>query len=277
MNAFMKRSLSLFTAAGMMLLLLSGCGPQEGGASSAQGEMPDQSAVQPELTVTTYPFMEGTVEENVITVIDSGVEGPTVFVAAGIHGDEIAAWMAGDKLEEELRITKGTVYILSAVNTSGALAETRFVVNSGDMNRVFPGDANSNDMATRVAAALFNEIEKIQPDFVLDLHEARLDLGTGSTYAGLANTLIFTHEEKLADLLFEFTLANEAGEVLDRKFGLTSPGVSGSFNRTVSELLDIPVITTETWRKLEVEHRIDQQIEIVNFCLNYYGMIDPAT
>lgn len=273
----MTLRLRRLAAAGMVLLALGGCTPSSQPGTDVPGQDGSQPAVLPEQTVTTYPFMEGTVEENKITVIDSGVEGPTVFIAAGIHGDEIAAWMAGDKLEEELRITKGTVYILSAVNTSGALAETRFVVNSGDMNRVFPGDANSDDMATRIAAALFNEIEKIQPDFVLDLHEARLELGTGSTYAGLANTLIFTHEDKLADLLFEFTLANEAGEVLDRKFGLTSPGVSGSFNRTVSELLDIPVITTETWRKLEVDHRIDQQIEIVNFCLNYYGMLDPTT
>lgn len=273
MNIFSKRNFRRLAAVSMVFLALSGCAAQGETPASSQSTPDQSSTIRPEPTVTTYPFMEGTVEENKITVIDSGVEGPTVFIAAGIHGDEIAAWMAGDKLEEELQIARGVVYILSPVNLSGSLAETRFVGNSGDMNRVFPGDANSDDMATRIAAALFREIEQIKPDFVLDLHEARLDLGTGSNYGGLANTLIFTHEEKLSDLLFEFAVANESGEVLDRKFGLTTPGVSGSFNRTVSELLDIPVITTETWRKLEVDHRIDQQIEIVNFCLNYYGML----
>lgn len=273
MTAFCKRTLSLITAAGMTLLLLSGCGPQEG-SGPVSGEVSVPPA-QP--SVTTYPFMEGTVEENVITVIDSGVAGPTVFIAAGIHGDEIAAWMAGDRLEEELHIDRGRVYILSAVNTSGALAQTRFVVNSGDMNRVFPGDANSDDMATRIAAALFHEIETIRPDFVLDLHEARVELGGGTSGGGMANTLIFSLEDEMGDMMFDFTLANEAGEVLDRKFGLTCPGVSGSFNRTVSDLLGIPVVTTETWRKLEVDHRIEQQLELVHYFLDYYGMLDPTT
>lgn len=269
MNALVKRGLSLVIATGVMLLLLSGCGPQEGSGASSEEIVHD---VEP--TVTSYPFMEGTVEENVITVIDSGVEGPTVFIAAGIHGDEIAAWMAGDRLEEELRITRGVVYILSPVNLSGSLAETRFVVDSGDMNRVFPGDADSDDMATRIAAALFNEINEIKPDFILDLHEAKVQLGGGSTGAGLANTIIYSDDSKISELLFDFTIANESGELLDRTFGLTTPGVTGSFNRVVTDQLGIPVITTETWRKLEVEHRIGQQIEIVNFCLNYYGMIE---
>ena len=279
MNVPAYKRLGRVLAAGMVLLTLGGCAAQGGGEAVSQPDVPSQSVTQPpaQPSVTTYPFMAGTVEENVITVIDSGVDGPTVFIAAGIHGDEVAAWMAGDKLEEELQIARGKVYILSPVNLSGSLAETRFVGNSGDMNRVFPGDANSTDMATLIAAALFHEIETIQPDLVLDLHEARVDLGGGSTGGGLANTLIFTHEEKLSEMMFDFTLANEAGQVLDRKFGLTSPGVTGSFNRVVSDRLDVPVITTETWRKLEIPNRIDQQIEIVNFCLNYLGMMDSIT
>lgn len=266
-----KCRFSCLAALLLCLMLLCSCAPTPAEGSGSGSSSAQQPAVQ---TVTTYPFMEGTVEENKITVIDSGVEGPTVFIAAGIHGDEIAGWMAGDKLEEELKIVRGKVYILSPVNLSGSLAETRFVGNSGDMNRAFPGDADSDDMATRIAAALFHEIEEIKPDFVLDLHEAKVELGGGSTGGGLANTIIYSDDSKISELLFDFTIANESGELLDRTFGLTSPGVTGSFNRTVTDKLGIPVLTTETWRKLEVPHRIDQQIEIVNFCLNYYGVIE---
>ena len=266
-----KHRVRCMTALTMCLMMLCSCTPTPAEGAGAGSSPVQQPAVQ---TVTTYPFMEGTAEENEITVIDSGVEGPVVFIAAGIHGDEVAGWMAGDKLEEELKLVRGKVYILSPVNRSGSLAETRFVVGSGDLNRAFPGDAGSKDAAHRIAAALWAEIEEIKPDFVLDLHEAKVELGGGSTGGGLANTIIYSDDSKLSELLFDFVIANESGELLDRTFGLTSPGVTGSFNRTVTDKLGIPVITTETWRKLEVPHRIDQQIEIVNFCLNYYGMIE---
>ena len=258
-----------------LLLMTAACSPApvEGSGSGAAG----QGTAVAEPTTTTRPFMEGTVEENTVVCIDSGLPGPCVYIVGGIHGDELAGWQAAERLKTELQPTCGKVYILSPVNRSGAAAETRFVVNSGDMNRVFPGDHNSKDMATRIAAALTDEIKRTEPDLILDLHEAKFELGTGSTYAGLANTLIFTDDSKIAEMLFDFTLANEAGLLLDRTFALTSPGITGSFNRVTTDQLGFPVITTETWRKLDLEHRIEQQLDIVHFCLEYYGMIDPNT
>lgn len=274
----MKLHMIKCLAAVMMLAFcLSGCGqqtdtrvpedmpPNQEHSEGVSDKLPDQ-------TITTYTFMEGTREENSVTVITSEKEGPCIYIAAGIHGDETAGWTAANELKDEIEIGCGTLYILGPVNRSGAEANTRFVVDSGDMNRVFPGNADSTDMAERLAAALYADVERVKPDLILDLHEARLELSSGDTYAGLANTLIYTDDTKIADLLFDFTIANEEGEVCHRKFGLTTPGIAGSFNRVVSEQLEIPVITTETWRKLELEERVEEQKEIVYFCLNHYGM-----
>lgn len=294
---------SCFLAALLLGLCLSGCAAEEpvpagdeGSASAATAEnqaetdVPEAGAPEgepadgsgepqpaPKQTVDTYPFMEGTPEENTVTVITSERPGPCVYVIGGVHGDELAGWKAALRLKDEAALTCGTLYILAPVNRSGAEAEARKVSGSGDLNRVFPGKAGSKDMAERLAAALCGEMERVKPDFILDLHEARYELGDGPTYGGLGNTLIFTDDTGITDLIFDFVAANEAGEVCSRKFGLTTPGVAGSFNRVISEQLGIPVITTETWRGLDLEDRISEQLEIVYFCLNYYGMADRPT
>ena len=226
-------------------------------------------------TVGSYKLAEGTAEENEVIVYTSVNPGPVIYIVGGIHGDELAGWHAANRLKDQLRPICGTVYILSPANRSGAAAETRTVTGSGDLNRAFPGDSESEDAALRIAASIFADVARVQPDFVLDLHEARVELGGGSTHKGLANTLIYTDDSKISDLLFEFLLKNSAGELCSGSFALTVPGVAGSFNRVVTDSLGIPVVTTETWRKNELEDRIADQTAIIRFCLEYYGVIAP--
>ena len=94
------------------------------------------------------------------------------------------------------KIKRGTLYILSPANKTGAEDKTRFVRNSGDLNRSFPGDITSEELSERIAAVIFKEMEAKKPDFILDLHEARWELGGHSTGNGLGNTLIYTNEIK---------------------------------------------------------------------------------
>lgn len=232
------------------------------------------TAAPPAQTLSRYKIGEGTEEENEVVKIVSENPGPTVYIVGGIHGDELAGWNAANRLKDELKITAGTVYILSPANLSGAEAETRFVTGSGDLNRAFPGDASSDDAAHRIAAVIFSEIKDKAPDLLLDLHEARYEVG-GEKPGGLANCLIYTDDTKIADLLFTFVEKNDAGELCSEKFALTVPGKTGSINRNVTDLLGIPSITTETIRGKDLELRVKDQIDIVHFCLAYYGMMDP--
>ena len=240
-------------------------------------ESPEETAEtrkEPSQTVTRYKIGEGTAEENEVVKIVSENPGPTVYIVGGIHGDELAGWNTANRLKDTLKIKAGTVYILSPANLSGAAAETRFVTGSGDLNRAFPGDINSDDAAHRIAYVIFNEIKDKMPDLLLDLHEARYVVG-GEKSGGLANCLIYTDDTKIADLLFEFVIRNDAGELCSEKFALTVPGKTGSINRNVTDLLGIPSITTETIRGKDLELRIADQMEIVHFCLAWYGMEDP--
>lgn len=46
--------------------------------------------------VSTYKLAEGTDIENEVTVLQGEEEGPTIYIVAGVHGDEIAGWMTGN-------------------------------------------------------------------------------------------------------------------------------------------------------------------------------------
>jgi len=196
-------------------------------------------------------------------------------MVGGIHGDEVAGWMAANKIRDEelFNIKCGTLYVLSPANESGAEAVQRYVVGSGDMNRVFPGSTKSSDRATKIAGAIFEDVKRVNPDFALDLHEARVEPGEESEY-GCANTLIYSMDNEMAELIFELVIANEDGDIWPTDtFVPFYPGKPGSFNRILGDNLGIPCLTTETWRKHEVEFRVQQQIDVVEFCLKHYGML----
>ena len=95
--------------------------------------------------------------------------GPTLYVAAGIHGDERAAWYAGLMLQS-ITIKAGTLYVLAPANAWGAQRNQRRV-GEDDPNRCFPG-SETGTMAQRICYAIFHDIEEKQPELLLDLHEA---------------------------------------------------------------------------------------------------------
>ena len=123
--------------------------------------------------VSTYKLAEGTDIENEVTVLQGEEEGPTIYIVAGVHGDEIAGWMTGN-LVKKIGIRAGTVHILSPANRWGAEADprVRYVTEQEDLNRSFPGDPEGN-MAQRVADSIYQDIQRVDPVFLFDLHEAR--------------------------------------------------------------------------------------------------------
>lgn len=220
--------------------------------------------------VSTYPILEGTDYENTVTVLKSEQEGPTIYVIAGVHGDEQAAWHTGNLLKK-IDIKAGTLYILSPANPWGAQADPprRYVVEEEDLNRSFPGDPNGTP-AQRVAAAIMEDVTKAQPDFVFDLHEAKV---VNSQLDFLGSTLIFTDLTGMEEMFMNLVLETEAGTLCSEPFGYQGPGPEGSVNKTITETLHVPVITVETFRRYEMERRISDQLAITEYVLAYYGMV----
>ena len=193
--------------------------------------------------------------------------GPTLYVAAGIHGDERAAWYAGLMLQS-ITIKAGTLYVLAPANAWGAQRNQRRV-GEDDPNRCFPG-SETGTMAQRICYAIFHDIEEKQPELLLDLHEA-IVYKEGRDFLG--STLIYTSLEGMEDLFFDLLFATQEGEVTSCPFGYNGPGPAGSMNRTVTDQLKIPAITVETFRGFPMERRVSDQLKVVAYVLRYKGML----
>ncbi len=215
----------------------------------------------------SYVLCKGEITEAEVLHIKGKEEGPVVYIVAGVHGDERAAWYAG-RLLRNVTIRAGELYILAPANANGARNVTRYVTGQQDLNRSFPGNDKGNE-AQRLAAAIYRDIEEKSPYMVFDLHEAIVYTAARDF---LGSTLIFTTLDEIGDMLMEMLFATQTGDLCTTEFGFTGPGPNGSINNTVSNNLGIPVITVETFRGFEITRRVHDQLDIVQYALNYMNM-----
>jgi predicted deacylase len=106
-----------------------------------------------------------------VTVINGSHGGPTAFLSAAIHGDELNGIEVVREVAQEWEHEHihGTLVCLPVLNVQGFLTQQRyFPVYDRDLNRAFPGKEGSTS-AKRVAARIFENF--IEPcDFGLDFH-----------------------------------------------------------------------------------------------------------
>ena len=104
-------------------------------------------------------------------------EGPTLFLSAGVHGDELNGIVILQRFMQNLDVTtlRGTLIILPLVNCAGFEAGQRQVpFDTKDLNRCFPGDA-SGSASEQIAHTIFTEVIA-RCDSGIDVH----DSGRGS-------------------------------------------------------------------------------------------------
>lgn len=221
-------------------------------------------------TVSTYKLLPGTAYENEVTVIQGAEAGPVVYVVAGVHGDEEAAWQTG-KLLKKISIKAGTLYILAPANRWGAEAKPKTrTAFSGDINRSFPGKADGK-AAEQIANSIFRDIADKKPEFVFDLHEARV-IEEGRDFLG--SSLVYSDLDLFGDLFLDIILATESGEICSGAFNYYAPGPAGSINNTVTNQLKIPTMTIETFRGYEMKVRVADQLDIIQYVLRAKHMVE---
>jgi len=107
-----------------------------------------------------------------VTIIRGRARGPSVFLTAAVHGDElngveivrrVMTGMGPDDL-------RGTLICVPVVNRFGFLTHTRYLPDHRDLNRSFPGSPNGH-AAARTAHILFQEIVS-RSQYGVDLHTA---------------------------------------------------------------------------------------------------------
>jgi predicted deacylase len=108
-------------------------------------------------------------------VIHGRNEGPTIFVSAGIHGDEVIGVEIVRRLlrAKNLKSLRGTLIVVPIVNTFGFLNHSRYLPDRRDLNRCFPGSPNGS-LASRLAHIFLTEIVE-RCSLGIDLHSAAIN------------------------------------------------------------------------------------------------------
>ena len=96
--------------------------------------------------------------------------GPTLFVSAAIHGDELNGIEIVARLirSKAIKNLKGTLLAVPMVNVYGVLNQSRYLPDRRDLNRCFPG-SKKGSLAGRIANLFLNEVVT-KCDAGIDLH-----------------------------------------------------------------------------------------------------------
>ena len=105
-----------------------------------------------------------------IQVLSGRRRGPTLFVSAALHGDELNGIEIIRRLKKLSLLKKlsGTLILVPVVNVYGLNTLSRYLPDRRDLNRSFPGSTKGS-LAARIAKIFFDEIVR-KCDYGIDLH-----------------------------------------------------------------------------------------------------------
>ncbi len=109
-----------------------------------------------------------------VEVVRGKQDGPTLFVSAAIHGDEINGVDIVKRLLHHKLLAKmrGTLIAVPIVNVFGFNTKSRYLPDRRDLNRCFPGDENGS-LASQLAYTFMEEVVK-KSDYGIDLHSGAI-------------------------------------------------------------------------------------------------------
>ena len=98
--------------------------------------------------------------------------GPTLCIAAGVHGDELNGVEIARRAFSgiDAGTLRGTVIALPAINAEGVRTGNRYLSDRRDLNRAFPG-SEGGSVARLIAYRVFSEV-LVHCDALVDLHTA---------------------------------------------------------------------------------------------------------
>lgn len=136
-----------------------------GGTTIAPGTQADIG-----LPITT--MATGYSSQLAVRVLHGSRPGPTVFLSAAIHGDEIVGTAIIQRIANVLSPEElsGTVMLVPVSNIFGFLSHTRYLPDRRDLNRSFPGSAGGS-LAGQLANVFFSEVVS-RASLGIDIHTA---------------------------------------------------------------------------------------------------------
>lgn len=129
-----------------------------------------ESGERRQLALTVAKLYDFTDMKIPVEVIRGAQDGPTLFVSAAIHGDEINGVDIVRRLlkHRALKQINGTLIAIPIVNVFGFNDKSRYLPDRRDLNRSFPG-AEHGSLASQIAYMFRTEIVN-QCTHGIDLH-----------------------------------------------------------------------------------------------------------
>ncbi len=236
--------------------------------------------------VASGVLAEGTRWETPYYVIDSGVEGGTVFLTGGLHGNE----PAGARAAEEIRqwpIVKGKLVVVPRANVQGLIENLRYLPgelgDTRDLNRNFPLGEKEGEVARgEPAISIWALAREVEPDWVVDLHEGfdfRVSHEPKEGKKPSVGSRVIYFESEVMDGHAEAMLA-AANALVDRPerlfVPLTRGAVAGSLARAGAKVMPggVGFILETTYEDQPMSVRTKQHRAMMNVFLNRIGMIE---
>ena len=192
-SRYSRRSV-LALASGAAAMVAAGCGSGKGSRPvaavegvatvvrtpqlAADGTASATTAPSPTPAPTAFPagaeeraLLAGTPWETPLLIRHSGAPGPAVLLLGGVHGNEPGGWLAADELTA-LQPRAGSLIVLPRANQLAMSDFVRTYDELGDLNRLYPGNAESVLPMERLAAGITGVAREFGVDIVLDLHES---------------------------------------------------------------------------------------------------------
>jgi hypothetical protein len=173
------------------------------------------------------------------------LDGPTVLILGGMHGNEPAGAAAADAISS-WTVERGRLVVVPRMNLPALLANKRLIPElpepEGNLNRHFP---IGGEVTPGVATDLWGLLELVEPDWVLDLHEGydyhRINAGS------VGSSVITCADERATELAKKMIAAVDATIAEEkRKFSFIQNPIAGSFARAAFENAGIPSMILET-------------------------------
>lgn len=171
-----------------------------------------------------------------VSVIHGRQEGPTLFVSAALHGDELTGVAICRRLlaSASLNVLRGTLLMVPIVNAFGFISHSRYLPDRRDLNRSFPGSAKGS-LAAQLANTFLSEVV-LRSTCGIDLHSAAIHR------SNLPQIRVDSHDEAA------FALAQAFGAPIIVHSGLRD----GSLRRAAGEQ-GVPVIVYEAGEGLRID------------------------
>lgn len=226
----------------------------------------------------------GTRWETAYYVHDSGVPGPTLLVVGGVHGNEPAGYRAADQIRH-WPITRGRLVVIPQANVPGLKANIRYMPKVDaplrDLNRNFPTPDIAEQPRGQAANALWQFVQELKPDWVIDLHEGYEFNISHQPPPGKAksvgSTVIYQGSPELDPLAQQMIEAvNATISNPDRKFVPRSGGPKATtLARACLEYLKIPSMILETTTKDQaLSLRTRQHRTMVQVVMQHLQMVE---